>query len=122
MRIEDTLRIAREELEKAQSPHKAYFARKTKQRVFTTGDQVLVVLPIDSNKLLMRWKGPYSIESVVGECDYKVKVNGKVKIYLANLLKRFHQWEYNNDTANIVSLDRGAVWDLVPAAFLEIED
>ena len=61
----------------------------------------------------------YSIESVVGECDYKTKVNGKVKTYHANLLKRFHQRE-DKDTANIVS--GGPVWDLLSAAILEAED
>ena len=81
--------MAREELKKAQSRHKAYFDWKTRRQVFTTGDQVLVLLPTDSNKLQMRWKGLYLIESVVGECDYKVKVNGKVKTHHANLLKRF---------------------------------
>ena len=53
-RIEDTVRMVREELDMAQSRHKAYFDRRTKRRVFTTGDQVLVLLHTHSNKLLMR--------------------------------------------------------------------
>ena len=52
--MEDTLRIAREELERAQSRHKVYCDRRSKKRAFAEGDQVHILLPTDSSKLLMR--------------------------------------------------------------------
>ena len=45
------------------------------------------------NKLLMQWKGPFEVSSVVGLNDYKVKVKGKEKVYHANLLKKYFERE-----------------------------
>ena len=55
-KLEDTLKIAHEELQKAQQKGKHYYDRKTKVRKFQPGDKVLVLLPTDHNKLLMQWK------------------------------------------------------------------
>ncbi|GFN74005.1 Pol polyprotein [Plakobranchus ocellatus] len=57
-RLDDTLKKAREELEKAQGRQKHYYDRTAKRRKFSVGENVLVLLPTDSNKLLMQWKGP----------------------------------------------------------------
>ena len=54
---------------------------------------MLVLLPTDHNKLLMQWKGPFEVSSVVGLNDYKVKVKGKEKVYHANLLKKYFERE-----------------------------
>ena len=91
--MEDTLRIAHEEVEKAQKRQKTYFDRKTVSRQFSMGDKVLVLFPTSSNKLLMQWKGPFVIEKVVGQNDYYVKVKEKSKIYHVNLLKRYYTRE-----------------------------
>src|SRR5215469_8968654 len=53
--IEKTLELATENLGKAQARHKRYYDRRTKERKFKVGDQVLVLLPKSSNKLLMTW-------------------------------------------------------------------
>ena len=86
-KLEDTLKLAHSELEKAQQKGKHYYDRKSKVRKFQPGEKVLVLLPTDHNKLLMQWKGPFEVSSVVGLNDYKVKVKGKEKVYHANLLK-----------------------------------
>ncbi|GFO46515.1 Zinc finger protein [Plakobranchus ocellatus] len=65
-RLDDTLKIAREELEKAQGRQKHYYDRTAKRRKFSVGEKVLVLLPTDSNKLLMQWKGPFEIVATVG--------------------------------------------------------
>ena len=54
---------------------------------------MLILLPTDHNKLLMQWKGPFEVSSVVGLNDYKVKVKGKEKVYHANLLKKYFERE-----------------------------
>ena len=92
-KLEDTLKIAHEELQKAQQKGKHYYDRKTKVRKFQPGDKVLVLLPTDHNKLLMQWKGPYEVSAVVGTNDYKVKVKDKLKVYHANLLKEYIERE-----------------------------
>ena len=98
-KLEDTLKIAHEELQKAQQKGKHYYDRKTKVRKFQPGDKVLVLLPTDHNKLLMQWKGPYEVSSVVGINDYKVKVKDKLKVYHANLLKAYIQREREPEEA-----------------------
>ena len=47
-----------------------------------------MLLPTDHNKLLMQWKGPFEVSSVVGLNDYRVKVKGNENGYHANLLKK----------------------------------
>ena len=92
-KLEDTLKIAHEELQKAQQKGKHYYDRKAKVRKFQPGDKVLVLLPTDHNKLLMQWKGPYEVSAVVGINDYKVRVKDKLKVYHANLLKMYIERE-----------------------------
>ena len=72
-KLEDTLKLAHSELEKGQQKGKHYYGRKSKDRKFQPGEKVLVPLPTDHNKLLMQWKGPFEVSSVVGLNDYKVK-------------------------------------------------
>ena len=105
-KLEDTLKI--EELRKAQQKGKHYYDRKTKARKFQPGDKVLVLLPTDHNKLLMQWKGPYEVSAVVGINDYKVRVKDKLKVYHANLLKAYIEWEEERGEA-AVAIDEGLV-------------
>ena len=98
-KLEDALKIAHEELQKAQQKGKHYYDRKTKVRKFQPGDKVLVLLPTDHNKLLMQWKGPYEVSAVVGTNDYKVKVRDKLKVYHANLLKKYIEREEDLEEA-----------------------
>jgi hypothetical protein len=53
------------------------------------GEKALVLLPTESNTLLMQWKGPYQIVRKVGNVDYMLDVNGMIKTYHANLLKKY---------------------------------
>ena len=89
--MEDTLKLAHSQLQKAQYKGKHYCDRKTRARKFQPGEKVLVLLPTDHNKLLMLWKGPFEVSSVVGLNDYRVKVKIKEKVYHANLLKKYFE-------------------------------
>ena len=68
-RFEDSLKLAQEELLKSQKRYKKHYEEKDKPRGRKVGDQVLILLPTDSNKLLMQWRGPYSVENRVGAND-----------------------------------------------------
>ena len=87
-RLEDSLNLAQEELEKSQKRYKRHYDRKAKPRRLEVGDQVLILLPTDSNKLLMQWREPYTVESRVGANDYRVKMGSKTKTYHVNMLKK----------------------------------
>ena len=54
------------------------------------GDKVLILL---LNKLLMQWKGLFKVEKTVGTNDYGIQVNGKVKTFHANMLKKYIERE-----------------------------
>ena len=48
---------------------------------------VLLLLPIEQNKLALAWCGPYTVVGTVGDVDYKIEINpGKVKTYQINML------------------------------------
>ena len=60
-RMEETCRLAHEELKKAKVTQKEYYNRKARDRCLSVGDKVLLLLPTDNNKLHLQWKGPYDI-------------------------------------------------------------
>ena len=90
-RIEEGIALAHQQLEQAQGRYKQYYDKKARARKFKVNDEVLVLLPTDSNKLLLQWKGPFKVESIVAVNDYKVNVGGRLKTYHANLLKRYYR-------------------------------
>ena len=89
VRLEHSLKLAQEELQKSRKRYKKYFDRKAKPRCLEVGEEVLILLPTDSNKLLMQWKGPYTIESRVGANDYRKKMGSKTKTNHLNMLKKY---------------------------------
>ena len=54
-RLEDSLKLALEELQKYQKLYKKHYTiTRKKPRCLEVGDQVLILLPTDSNKLLVQ--------------------------------------------------------------------
>ena len=48
-----------------------------------------MLLPADTNKLLMQWKEPYEIMRCGKSNDYWVELNMKVKMFHANMMKKY---------------------------------
>ena len=88
-RLDETMKLAQAKLEKNQGRNKNLYNRKAKKRSFQEGDKILVLLPIDQNKLLMQWKGPFEIKGTKWGNNYQVEVNKKVKTYHINILKLY---------------------------------
>ena len=88
-RLEETCEMAREELQKSQTKYASYYNRKARDRSLQPGDNVLIMLPTDSNKLLLRWKGPFKVVQKVSPYDYKIDMNGKSKMFHINMLKKY---------------------------------
>ena len=88
--LDNTMRITQAELLKSRKKNKTLYDRRAKRREFQEGDKVLLLLPTDTNKLVMQWKEPYEIMSRCGKSnDYRVEVNKKVKTFHANVLKKY---------------------------------
>ena len=83
------MKLAQAELEKNQRRNKNLCNRKAKKWSFQVGDKVLVLLPIDQNKLLMQWKGPFEIKATEWGNNCRVEVNKTVKTYHINMLKLY---------------------------------
>jgi hypothetical protein len=88
-RLQDARELANEHLSEAKNKQKKYYDRSIKQRAFKEGDKVLILLPTDSNKLKMAWKGPYEVLDRVGQVDYGISIRGKRRVYHANMLKYY---------------------------------
>ena len=100
-RLEETLKISRQELTRSQRRYQQYYNRKVRDRKFKIGDKVLILLPTDKNKLLMQWKGPFEIGKIIGINDYGVKVGPKIKTFHANMLKEYVERQRDQDTKRV---------------------
>ena len=89
------------------------YDKKTQDRKFSVGEEVLVLLPSASNKLLSSWLGPFPITKVFHP-DYRVLVKGKEKVFHANMLKRYVRREEAADVAVGGSKCVQSVGDFVP--------
>ena len=90
-RITKTCKIAQENVQKAAASYKAYKDKKAKERTFEEGDEVLVLLPTDANKLLLKWQGPFEVTKKVNKVDYVVKTNRGEKLLHVNMFKKYHR-------------------------------
>ena len=86
-RLEQTCQLARDSLEKVQFKQKTYYDKRARSRKFDVGDKVLLLLPTESNKLLLQWKGPYEVVEIVNRMDYRNDVDDVVGTYHAKMLK-----------------------------------
>ena len=80
-------------MKKAQDVQKTYFEKKTKRRVLKAYEEVLVMLPTYSNKLLIKWRGPYTVKEKIGENNYLVAMEGKDKVFHINMKQYFRPEE-----------------------------
>ena len=89
-RIEETCQLAHEELRSAQSKQGKYYNAGARKKDLEVGDKALVLLPSDTNKLLVQWKGPYSVIKKVYENDFILQIDGKEKMFHANMLRKYY--------------------------------
>ena len=88
-RLEETCKIAQEELAKASRRYKKIYDRKAKDRRLVPGQKALLLLPTEHNKLLMQWRGPFQVLEKVNKHDYRIDVNGKQRLFHINMLKPY---------------------------------
>ena len=90
-KLEETCKIATESLLNAQEKQKYYFDKKSKPRILEAGDEVLLLLPSENNKLQMKWKGPFKIKQQVGMYNYVVEIGNNEKVFHINMLKKYYR-------------------------------
>ncbi|XP_070173431.1 uncharacterized protein [Littorina saxatilis] len=117
-RIEETCKIAREHLCEEAVRQKKHYDRGAKRRTFEAGDRALLLLPLKKNKLEMAWRGPYVVEERVGECDYRIRIGPKQKLFHANMLKKYV--ERPAAIATVCVVDEGEEWETVQSSHEDI--
>jgi len=90
-------------IEKAQSKQKERYDKKVKQVRFQEDEEVLLKDEQETNKLLPKWKGPYTIEEEVGKGAYRLKdTEGKVLKAPQNVrrLKKYYTRSHGKSREN----------------------
>lgn len=87
-RLDDTCQIAQEQLKKAKMTQKTYYDKKTRRRQLTVGDRVLLLLPSDTNKLILTWKGPSPVLERRNDVDYVIDLGTRTSLFHINMLKK----------------------------------
>ena len=111
--LAESCELAMQNSSAAAQRNKKYYDKKTQDRKFSVGEEVLVLLPSASNKLLSSWLGPFPITKVFHP-DYRILVKGKEKVFHANMLKRYVRREEATDVAVGGSKCVQSVGDFVP--------
>ena len=88
-RLKDTCNLAKQELLKAREVQKKFYDRRTKLRKFAVDEQVLVLLPTATNKLLAQWKGPYKVLERVNDLNYILSIDNQPRRFHINMLKKY---------------------------------
>ena len=92
-RLEKLRDLVHENLQDAQATQKAWYDRHARNREFQSGDQVLVLLPTSTNKLLAGWRGPYTVLRQVSPVNYEIEITDarkKRRIFHINMLRQWH--------------------------------
>ena len=88
-RLEKTCKLEQDNVRKLDMKQNAFYDKRARSRKFDVGDKVLLLLPSESNKVLLQWNGPYEVLEVVSMMNYKINVKGVVNTYPAIMLKLY---------------------------------
>ena len=87
--IKEACQAAAINAEKELERHRRSKNTHTRFREFAKGDKVLILLPKDGNTMIMKYQGPYTIESVSNNNNYFCRVGSSLKRYHANIIKSY---------------------------------
>ena len=88
-RLEKTCKLAQYNVRKLDTKHNALYDKRARLHKFDVGDKVLLLLPSESNQVLLQWNGPYEVLEVVNVMNYTINVKGVVNTYPVNMLKLY---------------------------------
>ena len=101
--------------------YKHHYDKRSKVREFSVGDKVLLLLPTDRKKLLLHWKGPFPILAKLGSMDYCIDLNGKSKVFHANLLKKYFERPEESATIPNSITSSQCLFELLCTSVIEAE-
>ena len=86
--------LVQENMKKAQQKQKTWYDRNSREHEFQPADEVLVLLPTTTNKLLVQWQGPYRVLRRIGKVDYVIDMHDRRKrhcTFHVNMLRKWHE-------------------------------
>lgn len=97
--------LAQENLSRAQCQQKLWYDRNARSRTFQPGDQVLMLLPSSTSKVLAQWQGPHLhvVTRRVGNDNYEVNMFDKQKRQQVFHVNTLHQWRSPVDLASLTT-------------------
>ena len=119
-RLEKLRDIVQDNLKHAQKTQKQWYDRTARHRQFNPGDQVLILLPTNNNKLLAEWCGPYPVMKKASDVNYEVRLTDgwrRNRIFHVNILREWHSPSAASFLAEEISegapedADDVVVWD-----------
>ncbi len=111
-RLHSVWQLAQHSLANSQTRMKGRYDKKSVQRSFKVGDQVLVLLPLPGSVLQAKFTGPYVIEEKLSDTDYVVRTperRRKTRICHINMLKLYVSPPDSKDSASSSVLAPAAV-------------
>ena len=95
--LRDMVKRAQDAVQAESAKSRRLQRKRASVRTFIPGQKVLVLLPVEHSKLLLRWKGPFTVVKKVRQFDYLIEFSGgEQKVYHVNLLKEFVEREVGN--------------------------
>ena len=71
---------------------KSYYDKSARNRSFSPGDRVLLLLPTSARKLLASWQGPFTVIKKVGPVDYEIEMpRSRKRIFHVNMLRAWKE-------------------------------
>ncbi|XP_062569214.1 uncharacterized protein LOC134231291 [Saccostrea cucullata] len=92
-KLRDITSQVKDNLLKRKTLIKRWYDKSATERRFYPGDEVLVLLPSDTSRMVAQWKGPFRVTERVNDVNYKVNVGGRrgVVVYHINLLREYRR-------------------------------
>lgn len=112
-RISQTLSLAQTELKNAGHKSANYYNKKSKLRSLKPGDNCLLLLPTNQNKLLAQWQGPFKVMDKINDILFRIKMQGQPKIFHINMLKKYHADTPACTCSNVENMKNATVTALI---------
>ena len=93
--LKKCVELATEQAQEARKTAKAYYDRKSTNRVLEIGQEVLLLRHSTENKLLAKWEGPFTVTRKLSAVNYEIMTEKGPKAYHINLLRLWHARESN---------------------------
>ena len=89
-RITTALKAAGENVKEAQAKMKETYDKASTDRELKAGQQALILLPTEDNKLFSQWRGPYRVIRRCPNNNYEMDLCGRRVIFHMNSLRRYY--------------------------------